>query len=195
MRREIRLPLSLLWALAASVSLAGASPVGAKAVIRDLDVGRQEGGFRISFRVSKALSEDFFDRVHSGITLTFRHKVELLGRRIAPLLPRKTLGRTLVFTSVSYDSLTRQYELERRTIGKIWPKGHTLPDRVEHGNTTSTEDMQNWMTVLREVPLPGDPSAKGVRLRVRVRSELGRRFVFLFFPATRSATQEQTLEF
>jgi len=195
-KRHIRLALWLTWGLAGSTSLVGAqSDQGTKAVIRNLDVGRQAEGFQVSFRVSSAFSEDLLERVHSGIPLTFRHRVELLGRRVVPLFPRKTLGRTLVLTTVSYDSLTRRYDLERRTTGKIWPREKTPPDRVEHQNTSSPEEMEAWMTVLNEVPLPGFSSPKGVRLRVRVRSELGRRFVLLLFPSTTSATQEQILEY
>lgn len=173
----------------------GATAVAADAVIEGLDVRPREGGLSVSYSVTGALSDDLLDRIHSGIELTFRHRVELLGKRVVPLFPRKTLGRTLVITTVKYDALTRRYRMERRVTGKDWPQDLEPPDRVDHRSSTRVEDVIAWMTEVNDVPLPGKAALKATKAKLRVRSELGRRFVLLLFPATRAATEERSLDF
>lgn len=160
-----------------------------------VDRPRPEGRILVSFEIDGALTEEVRERIHSGIEMSFRHRVDLLSKRAFPLWPRKLVGRTVVTTTVQYDSLTRRYRLERETGGKSWPKEQTPPESVESRSTSSAAEMESWMTDVEEVALPSPPDRQEARLKVRVRSELGRRFVFYLVPWTYAATAELSLEF
>jgi hypothetical protein len=162
--------------------------------VESLRVSRVDDGLLVSFRVTHAVTEEVLERVHSGMEVTFRHRVELLGKRMAPLLPRRVIGRTVVTTTVRYDSLTRRYRLERQVLGKGWPKGTSPPERFDVAGTGSLEETETWLTVLAGIPLPEPPAAEDPRSRVRVRCELGRRMILLMFPSTYGAAAEVMVE-
>lgn len=164
-----------------------------RAAILDLEVARSDEEVRVSFRVEGAFPVEMLERIHSGIPVTFRHRVELVARRPFPLVPSKVLGSVLVETTAKYDSLTRQYYLSLRTV-----RGEQEAEAAVEASsiTSSLSEMQSWMTILREVTLPSPPPqdlARG-RLRVRVRAVLGRRFRFFIFPASYAASGERRLE-
>ena len=167
-----------------------------QARIASLTATRGPSGVRVSYRVVGGLDQETLERIRSGIAVTFRHRVELRVRRAIPLFPEKTVGRTLVKTTVRYDSLTRQYEVIRTVRGKGWPeKGRASPRSTEVHRTDSVDEMERWMTVLRDVPLPSPPSRTSpARLRVAVRSELAPRFLLFLIPSSYAASAERPLE-
>ena len=161
--------------------------------IEGLRLEHGDAGIRVSFRLTGAFNEDVLERVHSGMRLSFEHKIVLLGRRIVPLFPRVTLARTVVVTTVQYDSLTRRYDLERRTVGKDWPEHETPPERIEQRATQSREEMEAWMSEVAGVALPDPPDDRDDPLKIRVRTDLGMRFVLMFLPWPNTVTVEDWL--
>ncbi|MCP3978947.1 MAG: DUF4390 domain-containing protein [bacterium] len=146
----------------------------------------------VSYRVVRGMSGDVLERIHSGIAVQFRHRIEILSRRAVPLWPSRSVARTVVETSASYDSLTGRYELTRTTR-----TGKADPGAEERHSTDSRQEMVRWMTELHDVPLLDSDGrlATTKRLRLSVDSAVDRRYVMLMFPSTVSASAERPLEF
>lgn len=178
-----------IGATAAESALAQARVAGLEARINDREL-------LVSFRLNGAFHQELRERLHSGIAVTFRHRVETIMRRPFFLVPNKLLGRTVVETQVEYDSLTRQYRLYRRTENKSKGKQPPFLDFEVRHRTRSLDEAVDWMTILRDVPLPWRPEFEpSERLQVRVNSKLGRHFIFLVIPSNYSPSAELRLEF
>jgi hypothetical protein len=152
--------------------------------IDPLDAQRGDDRIDVSFHVANGLAADALDRIRSGIPVAQRHRVEVLGRRAVPLR---------IDTSAVYDSLTRRFDLKRSI--QIGPRKKQATVVEEQFSTDSIEEVRSWMTefdVLPALELP--EAAQGARLRVRVESTLGRRFVFYMFPARLTVSAERKLE-
>jgi hypothetical protein len=149
----------------------------------------------VSYRLSPGLSADMEERIQSGIVLTLSHKVEVVVKRTFPIWWAKDVARTLVDTSVQYDSLTRRYVLVRTIEHKLRPKKDGPLIEEQRRVTDSIDEMRAWMTQLEEIPVfnPGK-ELQGDRLRVRVEVSLGRRYLMFIFPTTQSVTDEVPLE-
>jgi hypothetical protein len=162
--------------------------------IEPLEVHREGRQVVVSFTVQEALSEDTLDRIRSGLPVAHRHRVEVLGRRSVPLWPAKEHGRLRIDTSAIYDSLTRQFELTR-TI-RTRPRKKSAESVSEQRQTTdSIDEVRRWMTEFDGLPsIDVPPSANVGRLKVRVESTLGRRFVMYLFPARLTVSAERRLE-
>jgi hypothetical protein len=147
---------------------------------------------KVSFRLINGFSEEVLERVHSGIPVTFRHRITLEVRR--PILPNKEIARARIETRASYDALTRQYSLERRVQIKA-AKKFSIPDLVSEHTTDSTEEMQSWMSEFEgiEVYDPARTFPDGP-LKLQAESVLGRKYVLLIFPSTYGASAEALLE-
>jgi hypothetical protein len=179
--------------LALSMSAAHADPDSSRPAVDALEVGQRDDGILVSYRITGALTEEVRERIDAGMKLSFQHRAVLLGPRVATIFPRQVIAKTLVITTVSFDSVTDRYELERRIVGKSWPKTETAPDRVEHNNTSSLEEMEAWMTSVREIPLPDPPEREG-GFKVRVKTDLGLRFLLMILPWPKTVTAETLLE-
>jgi hypothetical protein len=194
----MRLAVAGVLALLA-VGTAGAAGGGkglAAAEIAGLTAGVEDGELLVSFRLDNAFPTEVRERLHSGNAISFRHRVDMILRRPFWLTPNKLLGRTVVETKVEYDELTRQYKLYRRTENKTKVKDDPFLDLEVRRTTESLDEAVDWMTVLDEVPLPWRADLSGSdRLRVRVHSNLGRRFVLQVIPSSYSVTAELRLEF
>ena len=149
----------------------------------------------ISYRVSAGLSAEMEERIQSGIPVTLKHKLEVVAKRGFPLMWAKDLARTLVETSVQYDSLTQRYVLVRTVEHKLRSKKDGPLNEEQRRVTDSVSEMRQWMTELEDIPVfnPGRQLI-GDRLRVRVEVSLGRRYVMFIFPATQSVSDEVPLE-
>jgi len=181
-------------AIAALVLLGGARAALAKPAIDGLEARFEGERLYVSFDVTDAFSEDTLERIQSGIPVSFLHRIDIVRKRVM-LWPAKDLARTRVVTEATYDSLTRQYSLLRRTEFKTRRKDDALPPDEQRRTTESQEEMKRWMTELRDVPVY-DPSRElpDDGLRLRVESSLGRHFVLLIFPSTIDASAERRLE-
>jgi hypothetical protein len=84
-----------------------------RAQIVDMEVSTEEQGYLVSYRLREVMPEEVLERIHSGIPVSLEHKVDLLAKRTLPLMPAKTLCRSSMITTVSYESLTQEYLLTR----------------------------------------------------------------------------------
>jgi hypothetical protein len=178
--------LAALPAAAQSASPAvGEAPAG-KPRVENLAVELGTGNVVVSFRVADAVTEETLERVHSGIPVTFRHRIEFMAPRGFPLLPARTLLGVTVETRADYDSLTRRYSLYRTV--RIPGQRNPSPQRSV-GRTV--EDMRSWMTEVDRLRID-DPRFpfEGLNVKVRIQSSLGRKYVLLIFPGNRSAKAE-----
>jgi hypothetical protein len=185
--------LAAVTAIALSITIADADQEAGRPAIDAVRVEHDEAGVRVSYRVLGAFNDDVLERVQSGMRLSFEHRAVLLGQRVAGVFPRATLAKTVVETTVSYDTLTQRYELERRVIGKGWPKTETAPDRIEESSTSSREEMEAWMTSVRDIPLPS-PAEETGPFKIKLRTDLGLRFLLMILPWPKTVTAETWLE-
>ncbi len=151
---------------------------------------------RVSYSVENAFGEDILERIYSGMRVAFRHRIELTAKRAVPLWFPKTLSWTVVETAVEFDGLTKQYHLSRsyrlRRKGKAWEGPARIAD--EERDTDSLDVVRVWMSEIDGVPLlPVDTEAPVSRWRVGVTSSMGRKFVWMMFPVTVTASAETTL--
>lgn len=164
-----------------------------EATIQDLDV--REGGetLEVSFRVDGAFGLDTRERIQSGMPVTFSHRVELLARRAVPIVPSRVLVLAVVDSTVRYDSLTRQYYLSRRIRRDL--RGEDEPVVEETSMTTLlSSEAEAWLASVNDLALPAPPpAAREHKLRLKVRTILGRRYHLLIFPATDSVDAERVL--
>ncbi len=165
--------LALLAALAAIQPLRARpeEAVAEDALIRDLQVRNTPGDMHVSFVLEGAFTEEVDEQIRSGLPVTFVHYVEVLHRRTAWF--DDTLIRKTVSSTVTYDTLTRQYRLTRSVDGEV----------VQTEVTDRLEEMQRFMTSVEDLRL-GDPSdlPGDRRLSLRVKSRIRRRFVLFFIP-------------
>jgi hypothetical protein len=162
-----------------------------KPVIDGLTAQLEQDRVLVSFRVANGLSDEALEKIHSGIPVTFRHRVELLSRRSFPL-PSKVLSRAVIETRAEYDSLTQRYSLFRTFIFRGRQKNPDAEPERESLVTQATEDVRAWMTEFADLSLAAPVTPKG-RLKVQVESALGRRYILLIFPGRLSASAEYRL--
>lgn len=145
----------------------------------------------VEFRVDSGVSENALERIHSGLAVEFRYRLRMMADRDFPLLPWDEIARTRINATVTYDSLTGVYSMSRTLEFKARRKRDRPPPIVKTGETSSVDEMRRWMTEFEDVPLydPGHPFPAR-RLRVKLDSDLGRRYVWFIFPSTFGATSE-----
>jgi hypothetical protein len=183
----------LAWALLAFASL-GASHASERVEVVDFSVATSDDKAQVSYRLEGTIPEDVIERLQAGIAITFRHRVDLILRRSFLLAPSRLLHRCEIETTATYDSLTKQYALERTTRHR--PFGGQEEDAVVERQTTDRVDVvRSWMTQISdvEIPLTGLDPDQRERSRVRVFSLLGRRYLLLVFPTSITAAAETEL--
>jgi hypothetical protein len=174
------------------VSAVGAAEPEARPRIDPLEVQRLGDSVQVAFRLTFGLAEEEIERLHSGLAVTHRHVVEVLGRRPVPLWPAREQGRLRVETTAVFDSLTGRYELTRTL--QVGLRKNAV-ETVENRSSTSLDDVRAWMTVFEDLPpLDLEPTARDIRLRVRVESTLWRHFFLYLFPAKLTVSAERALE-
>jgi len=167
----------------------------ADARIHELATQPERDELIVSFRLDRAIDAQVLERLHSGFQLRFDHEVDLVIPRGA-LLPKKVVAATQVRTEVAYDNLTRQYRLFRSTRAKGRRRAPSLFEVDVTRKTESLDEAMEWMTRIDAVPLPwGDDMPGGDRIRLRVRSDLGRRWVLFMIPSRHAVSAELGLEF
>lgn len=178
--------------LLAGIAEVAAQPEGStKPVIDGLTARLDQDRVLVSFRVTNGLSDEALEKIHSGIPVTFRHRVDLLMRRSFPL-PSKVLSRAVIETRAEYDSLTKRYTLFRNFTFRGKKKPESQPEHQTR-TTRATDEVRAWMTEVDDLLLAVPGTAEERRLRVQVDSALGRRYVLLIFPGRISASAEYRL--
>lgn len=150
----------------------------------------------VSYQLSGSLPEETLDKIHSGIPVGFRHRIEIVSKRRGLFAPDKLVARVIVDKQVEYDSLTQRYTLERTVEIKSQEKRSAPEPREERQVIDSEEEMKSWVATQDEIPLfdPARPFPEEADLRVRVEVALGRRWFLLIFPTTQTVSAEIVLE-
>jgi hypothetical protein len=148
----------------------------------------------VDFRVDGGVSENALERIHSGISVSLKYRLRMMADRDFPLLPWDEIARTRILATVTYDSLTGVYSLTRTFDFKARRKRDNPTPIVQTRETSSVDEMRSWMTEFEAVSLydPANPFAER-RFRVKLDSDLGRRYVWYVFPGTIGATAELDL--
>ena len=94
----------------------------------------RDGQVYVSFRLGEAFTEQVKAAVHSGMTISFVYKVDLM--RSSALWVDRTLGSAVVTATVKYDNLTRRYSVTRKLDGRT--------ERAEQMDRE--EAVQEWLT-------------------------------------------------
>lgn len=75
----------------------------------------EEGGFVVSFNLRNGFGKETEQELLSGIRVRFDYSVEL--KKARPLLPDKTVKRSVITMSAKYNNLTKQFTLTRQVNG------------------------------------------------------------------------------
>lgn len=165
--------MPLLPRLAAClVTVALVAPAADAAEITELDVQVDGNLARVSFRLDGAFSEEFRERLESGLPSGFIYHLELLKDRKRWFDNTLESGRFQVVAM--YDAASRGYLVNYKLDGKL----------VESRMVRELDDVEHAMTVIEDLPaFHLDPYPRSWRLLVRVRAAIGSRTVLFFVPA------------
>lgn len=120
--------------LAAAVSLQAQQALRIFPLVRDERV-------LVTFELADGFSDDVRAAIASGLKTTFTYTVDL--RLDVPVWADRTIGTSVVTTSVEYDNLTRRHTIVRMVDG-----------RVERSQVTEEETVvKQWMTSFKQLPL------------------------------------------
>ena len=148
-----------------------AEPLNAGAEIHGIQLENAAHDLFVSFGLSGAFTREIRDQIDSGLPVTFNHFVEVLNRR--PAWFDSTLIRKVISSTVTFDTLTRQYRLNRSVNGEMMET--VVSDRAA--------DMERFMTSVDRLRLCDPAELAGDRaLYLRVKSRVQKRFVFFFIP-------------
>src|SRR6266850_8583542 len=89
----------------------------ADAEIRGLQVENAPHDLFVSFNLTGAFTREIREQIESGLPVTFNHYVEIVNRRAAWF--DSTVVRKAISATVTYDTLTRQYRLNRSVNGEM----------------------------------------------------------------------------
>ena len=186
---------ALLVAAVAAAPGAVRSREAAQPSIEVLEARRSGQTFVISYRIEDLLPLEVLERIHSGIPLRFRHRVELLEKRPGLFVGDRVHARATLEARVAYDSLTQRYELSR-SIEVRTPSSASQPEPVEQRQFVDSEqEMRRFLSEVRELglvdPLAGAPGA--ARLTLHIEVVLGRRWILLVIPTSETVTAELEL--
>ena len=191
-----RLRATLALVLLAAAPAAAARPREQPAPrIEVLEARRDGERFVVSYRLLDLLPPEVMERIHSGIRLRFRHRIEIVEPRPGLFAGDRTHGRATLETSVSYDSLTQRYELAREIALRDRARGPAAEPLEERTLVDSEQEMRSWLTEVRELAISDPHEAETVdpTLRVRIEVVLGRRWILLVIPSSETISVEQEL--
>ena len=189
--------------LAAAVAAAPGAAVRSRDAIQPsievLEARRAGQSVVVSYRIADLLPVEVLERIHSGIPLRFRHRVELLEKRPGLFVGDRVHARATLEARVAYDSLTQRYELTRSiavrpTAGASSPS--PSPEPLEQRQVVESEqEMRRFLSEVRELGLfdPLADDAHATRLTLRIEVVLGRRWILLVIPSTETVTAELEL--
>jgi len=144
---------------------------GRAAQIDQLHVALNGGQLHVDFRVSGAFTDEVEEVIASGLPVTFHHVLRAYRRR--PAWVDQRIAEKIITTSVTYDTLTKQYSVSRTVDGQM--VGTLVTDKAD--------DMKTWMTLFENIELPCEQAVEALdHYYVKVKSEIQNRFVFFFIP-------------
>lgn len=173
MRRSL-FACALLW-------VAGSLPAVAEPRIRDLAATEQSGRVSIRFRLGEAFSKpEIVKAIESGLPTLLAYEIQLIRKR--PNWFDDTVATSRIEVVATYNSVTREYLLNYRRDRRL----------VSSENLSSFDELQKRMTTIREASLFPIEGRKPSKLRVRVRADLSRRYVWYLIPWDVSTEWEET---
>lgn len=117
---------ALVW-----LSLVALAPAGQVLEVAPLP---RDGQVLVSFKLGEAFTEEVEAAVHSGLTVSFVYKVDLM--RASATWFDRTIASAVVTATVRFDNLTRKYHVTRMLDG-----------RTERAETTASQDVvREWLT-------------------------------------------------
>ncbi|MEO8075762.1 MAG: DUF4390 domain-containing protein [Acidobacteriota bacterium] len=120
-------------AIIAIFALALAASAGAEQKLQVAPLPR-DGHVLVSFKLGEVFTEELQAAVHSGLTVSFVYKVDLM--RGSAVWFDRTIASAVVTATVRFDNLTRRYHVTR-----------TLDGRIERAETSEREDVvREWLT-------------------------------------------------
>jgi Domain of unknown function (DUF4390) len=140
--RPVSAHLSTIVGLCAVACLTGSPIVFAQTqqTLRVVPIVRAEQVL-VSFELANGLTDEVRAAILSGLKTTFTYTIEL--RMEVPLFVDRTIGTTTINSSVEYDNLKRQYIMGLRIDGRT----------EESRSTTDENDVRQWMTTAKHLPL------------------------------------------
>ena len=117
----------------AIIALVLAAPLRAGQKLQVAPLPR-DGHVLVSFKLAEAFTEELQAAVHSGMTVSFVYKVDLM--RSSAIWLDRTIASAVVTATVRFDNLTRRYHVTRMLDG-----------RIERADTTEREEaVRDWLT-------------------------------------------------
>lgn len=145
-----------------------------------------DGATEVRYHLTGAFDEETIERLHSGLEISFRHRVELLAPRrwvLFRMLGRRVAAEASLETRVSYDAVTESYALLRERAGE--------PERRA---TDSFDEVRAFMTRPEPIELRHDLGAAARdRLLVNIEVVVGRRYLAWLIPAPRTLRERRPL--
>ncbi|HUP65682.1 MAG TPA: DUF4390 domain-containing protein [Thermoanaerobaculia bacterium] len=161
-----RLALILLIAALTPLESAAAEPR-----IRDLVATEEHGSISVSFRLEGAFDDPEIGRaLQSGLPTVITYDLVLIRKR--PNWFDDTITSSKIEVVATYNSLTREYLLNYRRDRRL----------VSSGTFSSIDELKRAMANIREPDAFGTAGRKPYKLRVRVRADLLRRYVWYIIP-------------
>jgi hypothetical protein len=132
----------------------------------------RDGHVLVSFKLGEVFTEELLAAVHSGLTVSFVYKIDLV--RSAAVWFDRTIASAVVTARVRYDNLTRRYHVTRMLDG-----------RIERADETQKEDaVRDWLTAdFDRLPLfPNVMLEKNAEYYVKVRAHTTPRDASFLWP-------------
>jgi hypothetical protein len=165
------IPMLRRAAVLALFTFALALPAAAEQKLQVAPLPR-DGHVLVSFKLGEVFTEELQKAVHSGLTVTFVYKIDLV--RSAAVWFDRTIASAVVTATVRYDNLTRRYHVTR-----------TLDGRIERADQTEREEaVREWLTAdFDRLPLfPNVSLEKNGEYYVRVRAHTTPRDASFLWP-------------
>lgn len=163
--------LALLAVLVAMPSPLRALPAEESPRIADLSISQRDNEYYLSFRLQIYLDTETLEEIESGLETGFEYEIEVMRSR--RFWFDNQVSRSKLKSSVKYDSLSRQYQLMLKVDGNV----------QRSSTTDKREEMQRWLTEIQDFRLGSiSDFIPPEEHLVRVKSDLGPRFVLFFIP-------------
>lgn len=149
--------------------------------ISDLEADERNGRISVSFDLTDAFdAPELRQAIESGLPTLLRYEIVLI--RKYPNWFDDTVATSEIEVIATYNSVTREYLLNYRRDRRL----------VRSQVLSSLEELKRRMTTIAEPELFGTEGRKPWKLRVRVRAELMRRYLWYVIPWDVSTPWEET---
>ncbi|HEX3583869.1 MAG TPA: DUF4390 domain-containing protein, partial [Thermoanaerobaculia bacterium] len=165
------LVLTLTFALFASAAAAQEPDPD----IRNLSAVANAGNVSVRFNLINAFADhDLVSALQSGLPTSFSYIVEIFHDR--PKWWDEGISRTRIEVVATFNSVTREYLLSYRRDRKL----------VRSEAFSDLESLERRMTAIDEPNLFPIGNRRFYKLKVRVKADFGRVFLFYIFPSSNS---------